>query len=395
MTPHFQSAVSPSAVPTSSGPSDSLDLPSAKRSGKALLASPGPKATADRRKKPDYGNASRWVTAYKLGFSLLVAGAANAFLFGVPLWWAAGLSAVVASAQSAIALKVHREDTPFSRKMVSMTRKMMRRDQDQTPAGKEWSMVPVWGAACGAMALVEAGFNHLYSKWNPVKPGEDPVEAHLTRIKQSIDKDDRFKTLYQLQKRGVEFTRDAKKWLKNWLRDPFPNQLPAKLKEMNHRLWIKLDNNVKGNPRAGYLVGFILAAIGGIAQTSIAAKIQERIDNNQDTNPKALLGAMKESASLKKNKANGVQPSVQPVPPACPPPAESAQGKGFFGLDASSRLSSGLNQSLPSGTSGELQSRPFGERTHLSSVGKENALPSAGRFAWQSPVSPAWPQTSS
>ena len=391
MTPHFRSAMSPptqpSAFPIGTEQSDSVELPSAGRVEK-LLVSPVPdkKNAVEARKKTDYGNASRWVTAYKLGFSLLVAGAANAFLFGVPLWWAAGLSALVASAQSAIALKIHREDTPFSKKVVAITRKMMQRQQDKTPAGKEWSMVPVWGVACGAMALFEAGFNHLYSKWNPVPHGKDPMELHLARIEESINRDDRFKPLYRLQKRGVELTRDVKKWF----RDSFPNHLPAPLKSLNWRMWKKLEN-VKGNPRAGYLVGVFLAAIGGIAQTAIAAKIQERIDNRQDTNPKALLGALKDSASLKKHRIDASPASSVPSILERGQSPEVPQAKRFFGFDSAAKLPGTINQPNP----GALQSRPFGERSMMPSSGKENGLSAQGYFSWQGSAIPAWSQTPS
>lgn len=272
-----------------------------------------PKSTEAQKKKQDHGNASRWVTAYKLGFSLCVAGAANAFLFGVPLWWAGGLSAIVAGAQSAIALKVHKEDTDFSKKLVKSTRKMMHRENDKTPAGKEWSMVPIWGMACGSMGLLEAGFNHLYSLRNPQSKDANPMADRLKAIEANIDKDGLLKPLYKLQKSGMEFTQRVT----TRLSENVPHHLgrvQPRLKVMYEWGLNKLTNNVKGNPKAGYVLGFIMAGIGGIAQTSIAAKIQERIDNNQATNPKALLGAVKNATPLKKLESHHPENNAEKKP---------------------------------------------------------------------------------
>jgi hypothetical protein len=302
--PAFQAGFGQSNAPDDASPPPALPVKSVQQQSKGL-------SVEAHQKKQDYGNASRWVTAYKLGFSLFVAGAANAFLFGVPLWWAGGLSAIVAAAQSGIALKVHKEDTDFSKKLVGFTRKVMRREKDQTPAGKEWSMVPIWGAACGAMALVEAGFNHIYSLRHPHKSADGELAERLAKIQEGIDKQGLLKPLYKLQKSGVENTRKAK----HWLSQEFPKYLHPRLKSMYHGFTRGLEKNMKGNPKAGYLVGFTLAGIGGIAQTSIAAKIQERIDRKQATNPKALLSAIKVASPLKKlgNVLPEKKPDLEPA----------------------------------------------------------------------------------
>jgi hypothetical protein len=224
------------------------------------------------------GQASKWVSAFKIGFSLLVAGGINAFLFGVPIWVAAGLSAGVAGIQSALALKIHKEDNAFSKGVVSLTRKVMRRKDDYTPSGKEWSMVPVWGVICGLMALVESMGNHAYKKFftkDMNKPAQLVLEERQTALRKILKKPANFMhPIYRLQSRGVELTLKVMDKIKTWL------QNMAAAEGWKKAVGEKLQKLWQGgrSMKAAYLWACGMAVIGGIFQTSVAAYMQGKID---------------------------------------------------------------------------------------------------------------------
>lgn len=225
------------------------------------------------------GQASKWVSAFKIGFSLLVAGSINAFLFGVPLWVAGTLSAGIASMQSMLALKIHKEDTEFSKNVVSTTRKWMGRTQDYTPSGKEWSMVPVWGGICGMLALVEATVNHGYRTiftQEKNKPILEVLEARQNALQSLIKKHpaSKLQVVYDLQLRGVKMTRAVLK------------QLREKVTQLAHsdgwkkRIGQTLETLWQGgrSMRVLYPLACGTAIMGGVLQTSIAAYMQGKVD---------------------------------------------------------------------------------------------------------------------
>lgn len=230
------------------------------------------------------GQASKWVGAFKITFSLLVAGGINAFLFGVPIWVAAGVSALVSSAQSLIALKIHREDTDFSRKVVSGTRWMMGRKKDYTPSGKEWSMVPVWGVACGLMALVESMVNHAYKKWFS-KDGDKPFAEVLKERKDALTNKLRNPSnkpgklmdwVYKAQLQGMSLSErimsGVTKTLEVWKSS---TGWKKKLGDMVSKV---LKQSGKRSMKTAYLLACSAAILGGIFQTSVAAYMQGKID---------------------------------------------------------------------------------------------------------------------
>jgi hypothetical protein len=242
---------------------------------------PQPKPKPGQAHQYQNGQASKWVGAFKVTFSLLVAGGINAFLFGIPVWVAAGVSALVSSAQSIIALKIHREDTEFSRKVVSGSRWLMGRKQDYTPSGKEWSMVPVWGAACGLMALVESMVNHGYKKWfskDGDKPLSDILKARRTAIDAKLKQspNEMMKWIYRAQLRGMDLRNRVVDYvdslLKNW---SVGQGWKKKLGEIATKLW---NQGGKRSMKTAYLLACGAAILGGIFQTSIAAYMQGKID---------------------------------------------------------------------------------------------------------------------
>lgn len=241
------------------------------------------------------GSASTLIGAFKVGSALIITGGINAFLFGVPLKTAALVSGVVAGSQSLTALKIHRENNELSRKIIGFTRKLMGRENDLTPSGKEWSMVPVWGAVCGLFGLTEALGNHLYIKW---KKSQDPSyhPQNLRERFQSLQKE--VKELEAKNVTGVsagfrEFQLNNMKRGKA-LFETLKNKAKAYAKldgktvlKTGGKLAVKAlekaesfsENSAGGrNPLLGYIWSFTMASLGGAAQTVIAALMQTKVD---------------------------------------------------------------------------------------------------------------------
>lgn len=236
------------------------------------------------------GSASTLIGTFKVGSALIITGGINAFLFGVPLKTAALVSGLVASSQSLTALKIHRENNEFSKKLIGFTRKLMGRENDHTPSGKEWSMVPVWAGVCGMFGLTEAFGNHMYTKITktPPKTLTQRFDA-LTEEVRELDKKNvtgasaRFRK-FQLRtmERGIAFIEIAEKKAneyakqegKTWLKTGGELAVKALAKAKHFS-----ENSAGGrNPLLGYIWSFTMASLGGAAQTVIAALMQTRVD---------------------------------------------------------------------------------------------------------------------
>lgn len=245
------------------------------------------------------GSASTLIGAFKVASALIITGGINAFFFGVPLKTASLVSGVVASSQALSALKIHKEDNDFTRKLIGFTRKLMGRENDHTPSGKEWSMVPVWGAVCGFFGLSEAFGNHMFIKWKKSKDPSYHPKTLQERFKSLTDEvkvlemkdlkgkfaklDTRFK---KIQLKNMEWGRD----LYNYLERKAGNFAGQKgntllknaggLAEWGLARAKKFSQESAGGKKIylGYIWSFCMASLGGAAQTVIAALMQTKVD---------------------------------------------------------------------------------------------------------------------
>lgn len=244
-----------------------------------------PDAPKDGKPEPNqsqHGNASKLVGIFKVTFSLLVTGGINAFLFGVPLPVAAGASALVAASQSAVALKIHREDHPLSRKLVAFTRRLTGKTDDKTPSGKEWAMVPIWGAVCGFFGLAESVVNHAVKsirEKNGIKPKD--FDTRLKAIEEDLGKPNcRLRRIKELQRDSMNLGKTAfaklSEFLEKWAKKESLIGKPGQLANWAFNQF----KSAGGGRKMGlaYTWGFVITTIGGMAQTSLAALLQQRID---------------------------------------------------------------------------------------------------------------------
>lgn len=264
---------------------DSRDAAKTKPAGKPVISSK-PEPVKPKSQDPQAenseshhhtGNASKWVSAFKLSFSLLLAGGVNAFLFGVPLPVAVGLSTAVSASQSALALKIHREDTDFSRKLVKISRHLVGKDKDTSPSAKEWSMVPIWGGVCGLLVLGEACLNDLYRTC--FKKGKSDS------------------LIQRAEKLQIESVNQKHSSIIRWLYSTQHQAVSSFIKLMD-RMFAAVDqsalkgfkqffsgqwNHIKhyqGGQKRLWSYGFAVSAaiFGGLFQTSLAALLQEKMD---------------------------------------------------------------------------------------------------------------------
>ncbi|WP_303673802.1 hypothetical protein [Vampirovibrio chlorellavorus] len=226
-------------------------------------------------------NGSKLIGAFKITSALVVTGAVNAFFFGVPIYISSGIAAAVAGAQALAALKIHKEDTPFTQKLMGFTRKLMGRETDLTPAGKEWSMVPVWAGICGAFGLSEAFLNHMFkeSTGYQKKTFEDRKKSILNEIERS-----RFglkKVVLGQQLKGMSLVESCRRGLSSkfsqWAtQEGATGLLVNRLKQFLGRF------NRGGAARPNYPLIYLwslgMASFAGAAQTVVAALMQQKID---------------------------------------------------------------------------------------------------------------------
>lgn len=221
-------------------------------------------------------NASTLIAAFKVTSALIVTGGINAFFFGVPIYVASGLAALVAGSQSLAALKIHQEDTEFTRKIVGFSRKVMGRQNDLTPGGKEWSMVPVWATICGFFGLSEAMGNHIYKKVTGCE--EKNFENRRNELAEALLSKDKgwLNALKSKQLSGMIFVQKSKesieKLFENWAEKSGVRKIP--LSVLQHIM------NASGgrNMPLAYLCSFGMASFGGAFQTVLAALMQQKVD---------------------------------------------------------------------------------------------------------------------
>lgn len=226
-------------------------------------------------------NGSKLIGAFKITSALVVTGAVNAFFFGVPIYISSGIAAAVAGAQALAALKIHKEDTPFTQKLMAFTRKLMGREKDLTPAGKEWSMVPVWAGICGAFGLSEAFLNHVFkeSTGYQKKTFEDRKKSILNEIQRS-----RFglkRAVLGQQLRGMSLVESCRRGLVGKF-DQWAKQEGASGMLLNRLTRFLKRFNSGGAARPNYPLIYLwslgMASFAGAAQTVLAALMQQKID---------------------------------------------------------------------------------------------------------------------
>lgn len=258
------------------------------------FAKPDPKATEgkgnEKANKEGWfkGSASTLIGAFKVTSALIITGGINAFFFGVPLKTASLVSGVVASSQALSALKIHKEDNDFTRKLIGFTRKLMGRENDHTPSGKEWSMVPVWGIICGLFGLSEAFFNHMSTKFSGEKPKtlNDRFKKLTEEVAGLKNVNGLSAWFRRMQLKNMERGRDLYVYLERKAGD-FAGQKGNTLLKNAGSLaksglnWAKnfSEKSAGGKrPYLGYIWSFCMASLGGAAQTVIAALMQTKVD---------------------------------------------------------------------------------------------------------------------
>ncbi|WP_373531287.1 hypothetical protein [Vampirovibrio sp.] len=235
-------------------------------------------AQAEPAKGNSWFNASTLIGAFKVTSALIITGGINAFFFGVPIYIASGLSAVVAGSQSLAALKIHKEDSEFTRKVVRFSRKLMGRQNDPTPAGKEWSMVPVWAAICGSFGLSEAMGNHIYKRFTGHT--EKNFDARMEDLKKTLGSDNGWlnvlKPIQEVQQKGMQFVKSTKKrattLFEKWATQGGVRKMPQQALQ-----YVMKSSGGRNMPLA-YLWSFGMASFGGAMQTVLAALMQQKVD---------------------------------------------------------------------------------------------------------------------
>ncbi len=267
----------PEALPSGSSVKDSPRAQQGRVSGKPS----GKAKDGTQQQESSKINGSKLIGAFKITSALVVTGAVNAFFFGVPIYVSSGIAAAVAGAQAFAALKIHKEDTPFTQKLMTFTRKVMGRENDLTPAGKEWSMVPVWAGICGAFGLSEAFLNHVFkeSTGYQKKSFEARKKAILDEMQHS-----RFglkKAILGKQLKGMAFVESSRQGLidkfSHWAKQE--GGLGKVLTRMSH--FLKRFNKggaARPNYPLIYLWSLGMASFAGATQTAIAALMQQKID---------------------------------------------------------------------------------------------------------------------
>lgn len=241
-------------------------------------------------KRKGHGNASTWMTLYKV-FGPLVAGVGFGALFGSSIPVAAGVSVLISAIQAGTVLKIHKEDTQWGKDIVHSARKVMGRENDHSAAGKEWAMVPVWGAVCALTGLLEGGINHaLGHKVNKLTIKD--VEK-LTREKKGF-----LRSLYTLQLKGMNTV--------STLIDLVENNCPNILEKPKTFILQKLRNNAGGNVKLGYLAAVLGASLGGMLTSASAAKVQEQLDTRHSAkaNGKSQGATVQDAKKHDKKKAD-------------------------------------------------------------------------------------------
>lgn len=267
------------------------DLPQAGKQG-------GQKPPSEK----EVSTASRMVGAFKIGYALLVAGAFNAFLFGTPLKVAGGLSTAFAGMQALLATKIERGETPWSRKVLQLSRKITKTDDKKPDTQKdERVMAPVWGGVAALLALMEASMNDLYHKIQQYRgrTTEKKTEDIIRELEGKVSSS-RLPTpkrpmlarawnlvggkIHALQLKGVRFRHSL--------------ELGKALtpgKAMLARVWNFSRKKVRGNRTAGYALTIVAAFAGGYLQTIMAAFLQNRLTRKGKPDEKPTKASVRTS----------------------------------------------------------------------------------------------------
>lgn len=304
------------------------DVPVMQRPIVTPSVSPQPKAVSKPDsvglpKKPvNEDEASKLVIAYKYLVSVGFGGLGYSFLMGTPLKWSLGIATVVTTLQSAVAMKIRKQDDKFSKGAFKVSGKIMHCEKDTTAGGKERAMVPVWGVACAMIALCEAGFNHFVSS-RYVKKSLPPIADRRIAIQEQISKSGGImRLLYKFQAFGLNIIDRLTKWFGKDL----PKSLSPGLKKVYEKVLSKLGQNVKGNPKIGYILGATLAGFGGAFQAYVAARIQKRLDVAKGITPPPKTDKKAEAAASKKTEVVPVKKPTPEVKTESPSPvAENAK----------------------------------------------------------------------
>jgi len=237
-----------------------------------------------------------------------VAGIGYGLIFkGGSVLFAVMMSLLASSLSVVVVNKIHKEDGPLSQGLVNWSGKLMGlfgkgQQHDRGRAGKEWSMVPVWGFVCGFAGLLEAMLNHAYSKKFPSPPVKNLMDKSELANKKGL-----VGTFYGFRSTCLSTMMDAKNWLKDEL--PKVKYFPRSISKMPKWLIEKMENDVHGNVGMAYFLGALIPCIGALVQSGIFAKIQERIDAKQATKDKhkAHAGKAHQSERTDANQAPQAQ----------------------------------------------------------------------------------------
>jgi len=230
------------------------------------------------------GNAAKWVSIFKVGSSLAMAGLVNSVLFESGLPAALVLAGLTTLTQTSIALKIHKEDTELSRDITKLTRKMMGREHDKSAAGKEWSMVPVWGVTCGMVSLLESSSNALYAKHFRKDEKKTTLQERFEILEKKLPTRTRFQSFYKFHLQEIRLALRAKESGTKFILESLPKFLPRKLKHLPAQMLKKMESNVQGNAKLGFALVFAASMLGAVLQSVFAAvMLQKRVDaKNKD-----------------------------------------------------------------------------------------------------------------
>lgn len=225
----------------------------------------------EKAKKEEPRDTSKTLGTFKIAYSV-VAGFINSYLFGTPVWVAAGLSAIFAGSQTLLSEKIEREDTKLGKDLMNLSRKATHTEQDKSPGARERALAPVWGIIAAALALIESGFNDFYDHVKG-KPKQTVEQAIRTVGEKWRTASAWMKPIRRLELNGLKFrqeleqpilkngTNTAKRWLAN--------------------IWKFSSRHIQGNKPLAYASAAISSFIGGIIQIHMIAQLQDGLEKHK------------------------------------------------------------------------------------------------------------------
>lgn len=230
-----------------------------------------PDKTQHNKQEDPPADAAKTVGTFKFVWSA-VAGFMNSYLFGTPLWVATGLSAAFAATQTLATKKVEREDTPVTKSMMNLSRKVTHTEQDKSAAGKERAVALVWATWAAVLTTVESILNHGYDYFigKPKKTLTEMIQSTEKKVRQSSSW---VKPLHKLKLNGLNFRKELEKGL--------PKEGISPLKQWVGKAWNYSSRHIQGNKPLAYSLSAISSFIGGYVQIHMAAQIQEGLDKHK------------------------------------------------------------------------------------------------------------------